>query len=334
MTLIRPTGPPGPGTRAPLTRVPLSTAALPPIDPQQAPWPGQFVTSGGVRLHVRHTRGPTSETAVYVHGLAGSSTNWTDLAGQLAVRCQGLAVDLPGFGRTPPPEGHDFSVLAHTDVLVRFLSGLGAGPVHLLGNSFGGTVAILTAATRPDLVRTLTLVSPAVPDRRPSLGRLSDRRLPLALLPGAVGRRYREMLAAVTPSQRVEQMLRLCFANPDDVPEHRLAQAVEEYTERNGMPWAGDALGRTTIGLIKAWLAPRARSLWRVLPQVHAPALVVWGTQDRLVSVRKAPRTAMLLPRGRLLVLPRTGHVAQMERPRSVARAVLGMWEAADRTEW
>jgi len=58
----------------------------------------------------------------------------------------------------------------------------------------------------------------------------------------------------------------------------------------------------------------------------------VWGAQDRLVTVRKALRTARSLPRGRLLVLPRTGHVAQMERPVTVARAVLGMWEGT--TGW
>lgn len=74
--------------------------------------------------------------------------------------------------------------------------------------------------------------------------------------------------------------------------------------------------------------------MWLLPPKITAPTLVVWGTEDRLVSVRKAPRVARLIPRGRLLVLPRTGHVAQMERPVSVARAVAGMWEAVERRAW
>ena len=73
-----------------------------------------------------------------------------------------------------------------------------------------------------------------------------------------------------------------------------------------------------------------ARSLWSIVPKLTMPTLVVWGTEDKLVTVRKAPRLARALPHGRLLVLPRTGHVAQMERPVTVARAVLGMWEAGD----
>lgn len=114
------------------------------------------------------------------------------------------------------------------------------------------------------------------------------------------------------------------------VPPHRFAEAVEEFAERDGLPWAGHALGRTTVELVRSWLVPPTKSLWRLLSQVSAPALVVWGAADRVVSVRRAPRTARLLPRGRLLVLPRTGHVAQVERPTVVARAVLGLVESED----
>jgi pimeloyl-ACP methyl ester carboxylesterase len=288
-----------------------------------------------MRLHVRETLAPTDDTptAVYVHGLGGSSTNWTDLAGLLSGRLVGMAVDLPGFGRSEPPPGYDFAVASHVEVTIRLLESVGRGPVHLFGNSFGGTIALLVAARRPDLVRTLTVISPAMPDLRPSLRRASDPRLPLALLP-VVGARVRRQLAAVTPRQRAEQMLRLCYANPQTVSEIRLSQAADEYAERGALPWSGPALGLTTMGLIRAWLAPRSRSLWRVLPDIQAPTLVVWGTEDRLVSVRKAPRTTEMIPRGRLLVLPRTGHVAQMERPISVARAVLGMLDALERGAW
>ena len=60
----------------------------------------------------------------------------------------------------------------------------------------------------------------------------------------------------------------------------------------------------------------------------------MWGSEDRVLGIRKAPRTARDLPRGRLLVLPRTGHVAQMERPRMLARAVLGMLDEVDAHRW
>ena len=82
-----------------------TTTPLPPLDLSRAPWPGEQVRVGGADLFVRHT--PTTAdgdvpTAVYVHGLGGASTNWTDLAAQLQGRVEGFAPDLPGFGRSGP----------------------------------------------------------------------------------------------------------------------------------------------------------------------------------------------------------------------------------------
>ncbi|WP_199441434.1 alpha/beta fold hydrolase [Umezawaea beigongshangensis] len=321
--------------RAPLTHVPLSTVSLPPLDSSAPPWPGENVEVAGHRLHVRTTPGPGPDapTAVYVHGLGGSATNWTDLAAQLAGHVNGIALDLPGFGRSEPVDGYDYAIATHAGVVIEFVEGLDRGPVHLFGNSMGGAISLLVAATRPDLVRTLTLVSPAVPDLRPSLSRVSDPRLPLAFLP-FVGTPVRRRLATISPRQRTEQMLRLCFGDPASVPENRIRESMEENDERSRQPWAQAALTASTLAIFRSWFVPRARSLWTVAPRVSAPSLVVWGTRDRLVSVRKAPRTASLLPRGRLLVLPGTGHVAQMERPVTVARAVLGMWESVDDHAW
>nr|WP_218889768.1 alpha/beta fold hydrolase [Saccharopolyspora hordei] len=320
--------------RRELTRVPLAVDGLAPLDLTAKPSPGRHVdlaTSWGpVRLHVRETPGPsaTAETAVHLHGLAGSATNWTDLAAVLAGRLRSIAVDLPGFGRTEPPRAFPFTRQANADVVIELLAQL-PGPVHLTGNSFGAAVAVEVAARRPDLVSTLTLVSPAVPDLRLDPRRMSDPRIALAMVP-VLGARTRRRLATTTPAERAAQLIRLCFADPSVVPPHRFAEAVEEFAERDGLPWAGHALGRTTVELVRSWLVPPTKSLWRLLSQVSAPALVVWGAADRVVSVRRAPRTARLLPRGRLLVLPRTGHVAQVERPTVVARAVLGLVESED----
>ncbi|MGB3441740.1 MAG: alpha/beta fold hydrolase [Actinophytocola sp.] len=321
-------------SRPPVTYVPLSDAVLPAVDMSIPPWPGEDRTSGGVRMHVRVTPGPEGgETAVYVHGLGGSATNWTDLAALLSTRVPGISLDLPGFGRTEPEKDFDYSIPAHADAVARFVRGLGVGPVHLFGNSMGGAISMYVAADHPDLVRTLTLVSPAVPDLRPLTSRMSDPRLAIAYLP-LVGAPVRRRLAAVPVEQRVLQLLKLVFADADRVPQSRKDEAAAEFAERARMVWANPALARSTIGLFRSWLVPRSRSLWALAPRIKAPTLVVWGSDDRMVTVRKAPRTARLIPRARLLVLPRTGHVAQMERPGTVARAVLGMWEQVDTGKW
>ena len=305
------------------------TATIPAWDPHRTPWPGREITSGGVTLHVRETPGAPDTAAVYVHGLAGSATNWTDLADLLAGRATGMAIDLPGFGFSPPPTTGDYSPSAHAAALESFLAERD-GPVHLIGNSFGGAVAIMVASQRPDLVRTLSVISPAMPDRRPDPRRVSDPRLLLAQVPG-LGRRARAALAAETNRDRVESIVRLCFGDPTAPPEHRLLEAVAEYDARGKLPWAAYALDRTGRAMVASWV--RGESLWAVARRVPVPTLVIWGDRDRLVAPRHAARTTRAL-RGRLLVLPGIGHVAQIEAPVTVARAVAGMWDAVDAGTW
>ncbi|GJF03663.1 hydrolase [Pseudonocardia sp. D17] len=317
--------------RPPVTRsaVLAPRQTLPPLDLARRPWPGREITAGGVTLHVRETPGAAGARAVYVHGLSGSATNWTDLAGLLAPRAHGVAVDLPGFGLSRPLEPRRWTPAANADALAAFLRGAGDGPVHLLGNSLGGAVALLLAARHPDLVRTLTLISPAVPDLRPDPRRMSDPRIVLALVPG-LGRRARRALARVGPRERAEQVVALCFGDPSVAPEHRLVEATEEIVARGRLEWAGEAFTGATFGMIAGWFRPGAASLWSALRAVTAPTLVVWGDRDRLVAPRHAARTVRSLRDGRLLMLPGVGHVAQIEAPEAVACAVAGMWDAVE----
>ncbi len=332
-------------TVAPMSDAPLSATPLPRVAQVLPPWPGESVPVRAGEVFVRHTpwTGPVGppageeprERALYVHGLGGASTNWTDLAALLAVRFEGWALDLPGFGRSRPPLRGRYSIRGHVaavvDVLERIVArpGPAAGePVHLLGNSLGGLVSLLVAARRPDLVASLTLVSPAMPVYR--VPPAFSRALVLLLLPGIPSLAARRM-AGTTPEQNVRAMIRMCFGEPDRVPRQRVERAVQEMRERAEQSWADHALTRSMRGLITSYLRVGAANAWRAARGLRMPTLVVWGSRDKLVDPALAPRLAAAVPDSRLLVLERVGHVAMLEAPEPTARAVLGMVEALDR---
>lgn len=258
------------------------------------------------------------EPALYVHGLGGSSQNWSDLMPLLADRLDGEAIDLPGFGLSPPPDDGNYSVSAQARALIRHLDAAGRGPVHLLGNSMGGAAATRVAAVRPDLVRTLTLISPALPELRPQ-----RTAVPTALLavPG-IARLFSRLTHDWTPERRTREVLALCYGDPGRVSPEGFNSAADEYARRLELPYFWEVMERSARGLVNAYTLGGQHNLWRQAERVLAPTLLVYGGRDRLVSFRMARRAAAAFRGARMLTLPEAGHVAMMEYPEAVARAV------------
>lgn len=315
-----------------------ATAALP-VPPAGAGRRGgaetvRTVTLPGLTLALRAPDGPPAgpaapgaadgggararEPALYVHGLGGSSQNWSDLMPLLADRLDGEAVDLPGFGLSPPPDDGNYSVSAQARALIRHLDAAGRGPVHLLGNSMGGAAATRVAAVRPDLVRTLTLISPALPELRPQ-----RTAVPTALLavPG-IARLFGRLTHDWTPERRTREVLALCYGDPGRVSPEGFNSAADEYARRLELPYFWEVMERSARGLVNAYTLGGQHNLWRQAERVLAPTLLVYGGRDRLVSFRMARRAAAAFRGARMLTLPEAGHVAMMEYPEAVARAV------------
>ncbi|MER6407796.1 alpha/beta hydrolase [Streptomyces viridosporus] len=255
--------------------------------------------------------------ALYVHGLGGSSLNWSALMPLLEDVVDGEAVDLPGFGDSPPPDDGDYSLTAHARAVIRYLDAAGRGPVHLFGNSLGGAVVTRVAAVRPDLVRTLTLVSPALPELR-----VQRTAVPTGLLavPG-VAPLFTRITREWTAEQRVRGVMALCYGDPARVSPEGFRNAVQEMERRLRLPYFWDAMARSARGLVNAYTLGGQHGLWRQAERVLAPTLLVYGGRDRLVGFRMARRAARAFRHSRLVTLPDAGHVAMMEYPGAVALA-------------
>ncbi|GGU56932.1 alpha/beta fold hydrolase [Streptomyces bacillaris] len=255
--------------------------------------------------------------ALFVHGLGGSSQNWSALMPLLADVVDPEAVDLPGFGDSPPPDDGNYSVTGHARAVIRLLDSGERGPVHLFGNSLGGAVATRVAAVRPDLVRTLTLISPALPEWR-----VQRSAAPTALLavPG-VAPLFARLTKDWTAEQRTRGVMALCYGDPARVSDEGFRNAVAEMERRLELPYFWDAMARSARGIVDAYTLGGQQGLWRQAERVLAPTQLVYGGRDRLVSYRMARRASAAFRDARLLTLPDAGHVAMMEYPETVAQA-------------
>lgn len=291
-------------------------------------WPGRFVEVSCGQMYARGAPDRhDGEPALFIHGLGGASTNWTDLMDLLSrpaiaqprapvLRC--VAIDLPGFGFSPPPDDDDYSVNAQASAVIEYIEQSGIWPVHLVGNSLGGSVATRVAAHRPDLVRTLTLVSPAMPDLRP---RPLPLRLAMASAPG-IGPAIMDWVRRLPAEERASRSIEDTFADPNQMHPLRRNEEVAEVRRRDGLAYSDDALVRAARSLVAEYFKSGPKSLWHDAERTVAPTLILHGSADRLVNPVMAAKAARAFRDSRVLVLPGVGHVAMMEQPEKVAREI------------
>lgn len=236
-------------------------------------------------------------TLLMVHGFGGNKDNWVRMVPYLPEQYQLLIPDLPGHGNSSIGTSEDYSIESQAETLVAFLDELGIQQVDMAGNSMGGGITVYFASRYPDRVRTIALYDPAGSDRYPS--------------------ELDEALARGENPLVVEQ--------PGDMD--RLLDFVLE--KRPFLPWPvasvmeDKAMAREEINeaIFSAILESGGKvSLEHVLAGIEAPALIVWGQQDRVLAPENAEVFEQGITTSRVELLEGVGHVPMLEVPEHSAR--------------
>lgn len=256
--------------------------------------------------------GGSGESIVLVHGLGGSTANWLGVRTGLAKHGRVVALDLPGFGLSPP--ARDYRLETHRQAIEDLIETEGA-PATLIGNSTGGLLSQMVASHRPDLVDKLVLVAPASPPvfPDPRFDWPTAIRLALQATPGvgvAYGRRF---VDGHSPEQLVRLSMQMITHSMGRVPMEVIEASVDMARIRKELPWTAEATARTATS-IAAYYANRARYI-RMIRAITAPTLVVQGLSDHIVSPTAVEHICRLRPDWKLVQMPDTGHTPQMDAP-------------------
>ncbi len=228
----------------------------------------------------RYLAGGEGPPLVLLHGTGTNGREWAWSLPALARGRSVYAPDMPGFDgggpvANPSPENYAAFVAA-------FLDTLGLGPAAVVGNSFGGLVALRLALSEPSRVPALALVD--------SVG-LRREVSPALVAPTAPGLGELTLRWGQTPAgaaQRAYSRAPLLFANPGRVPR--------EWYEEQYRAAQTPGFMETTFATLRAHLGPfgQLEVLLGELPRLRMPTLVVWGAWTRS-SPRPTPATR---PRG------------------------------------
>jgi pimeloyl-ACP methyl ester carboxylesterase len=241
---------------------------------------------------------------VLLHGIGHRWQAWEPVLGRLAEERDVIALDLPGFGASPPlPAGTPYTIDTAMRSLADFFAAHDLGRPHIAGNSLGGLFA-LEAADR-GLVSSATALSPAgffTPlELRFATVSLRASRLG-ARLPAPVLRR----LAA--DARRRKLMFGQIYGHPDRLDVEVLLADAQAL--------------RSAAGFLPTLRA--GRRLIRFAGRCDGvPVTVAWGTRDRLLGKSQAVRCQQCLPNARFVWLPDCGHVPMGDNPELVAKVLL-----------
>jgi pimeloyl-ACP methyl ester carboxylesterase len=251
-----------------------------------------------------HTRVGSGPPLVLLHGLGSTRHAWDPVLPTLAERFDVVALDLPGFGDSPPlPAGVEPTPARLAASVAGFLDEIGVAVPHLAGNSLGGWVALELAAVEP--VASISLISPAGLWRgdTPLYNRASLR------LTRWLTRHGGRVLSRLVASRVGRAVV---FGQVTGRPSRMTPDQARGAIRAMGTAPGFDATLRAT-----------ARRHYRSGPQIDAPVSVAFGSRDRLLLPRQSRHVDRLPAGARVTELPGCGHVPMTDDPAAVAGFVV-----------
>lgn len=247
-----------------------------------------------VDVRAEVTESGNGTPVVFLHGLVGLNDHWEEVVQRIKHQARCILLQLPLLSL----QGDDCSIHGATALTVRFLEAHVRQPAVLVGNSFGGHVALRIALERPDLLRGLVLAG-------------SSGLIEKSIVSDIQIRPSREWLARKIGELFYDQRK----MNPADVD-----RAHQELSQR------GHARA-----MVKLSRSARRNHLGEKIAQIGSPTLLIWGKQDIVTPPEAAHELNDKIRGSRLCWLDECGHAPMIERPEAFAQAMCEFLSSLER---
>lgn len=257
-----------------------------------------FVNVDGVRMHYQEFGDPVKPPMILIHGYTASVYVWKSVAPMLADNgFRVIAVDLVGFGWSEKPASFEYSIAAQARMISRFMNTLGIGRSIIVGNSYGGAVALNLTLDYPEMVEKLVVVDSVTndaPKDHPVLKIVALRGIGEILTPFIADSKF-------FMRQRMHNTL--APANHHLITEERMNAIRRPLLAADGH--------RSLLATSRNWKAKRIEQDAHLINQ---PTLIIWGDQDNVIPIKCGHTLHQEILNSRFVVLKDCGHVPPEEK--------------------
>ena len=257
-------------------------------------------------MKMNHLRSGTGKPVLLIHGLGGCARSWSTILGPLAARHEVIAIDLPGFGATPPLPG-ETSIRSLADAVTSFIDESGLRGVDAVGSSMGARL-VLELARRGNVLGSVVSLDPG------GFWRGWERHAFFSSIWLSIRavRLLQPVMPAIAASKVARTLMLAQFSRKpwsldpavvlDEMRSYACARSFDELLHRL-------AYGEEQEG------APRG--------SIEAPLVIGWGRQDKVCLPRQAKRALSLFPDARMHWFERCGHFPHWDAPQETAQLIL-----------
>jgi pimeloyl-ACP methyl ester carboxylesterase len=262
----------------------------------------------GLGLPIDVIKVGAGDPLVLLHGYAASRFTWRSWVPRLASRHELYLVDLKGFGAAAKPKGEGYGPADLAEDVVRLVTRLDLARVTIVGHSMGGGIALLTALRLADagegerIERLVSVAGTAYVQKLPPF--VTKLRNPST-----------QLLLQMLPARWiVRQVLNSIVVDP--------AVVTDELIDGYAAPLRSWAAKRAAAHCAAELVPAGIDALVARYPSIDVPTLLLWGRSDPVIPLAIGERLVRELPRARLVVLERCGHIPMHERPEESLRLV------------
>jgi pimeloyl-ACP methyl ester carboxylesterase len=260
------------------------------------------------KLELHYQEQGRGRPVLLLHGFGANSFSWKYVARDLAPKYRAISVDLKGFGASPKPADGAYSIVDQADLIVDFIMRHDLWEMTLIGHSFGGAVALLTALKlreqSSERFSSLVLIGPlSYRQHLPSFVRIL--RMPI----------LSSLALCVTPTEfYVRSILKLAYFDNRKISQ----EAINAYKAPLRSAGARYAIMQTARNIIPCDI----EEISAKYGSIGVPTLLIWGRHDKIVPLGIGNRLHRAIPGSELVIVESAGHAPHEEVPTETSRII------------